>query len=76
MNAYALTTDHALRLANARLQELRNESAIERMRSANRPGRGLFGRIAAAVSSMRTTITTIDADFTTVPSLNNYPYRS
>ena len=77
MNAYALiSADDALRLANERMQELRNESGIERMRPAMRPARSLFGRIAAAVSSLRTTLTTIDADFTTLPTLSNYPYRS
>jgi hypothetical protein len=76
MNAYSLiTADDALRLANERMQGLRNEAGIERIRSANRPGRSLFGRIAAAVSSVRTTATTVDA-VPALPALSNYPYRS
>jgi hypothetical protein len=75
MNAIGMLSAHdALRLANERMQELHREAANERLHSMiRRPG--MFGRIAAAVSSMRASLTTIDADFTTLPSLSEYPYR-
>jgi len=75
MNALGmLSANDALRLANQRMQELQREAAAQRMHSTSRRP-GMFGRIATAVSSMRASLTTIDTDFTTLPSLSEYPYR-
>ena len=76
MNGFAIFgADEALRMANDRMRELRRESDVRRLIGRNH-GAGLRARIAAAVSSFEAAFTSVDRDFTTLPSLSEYPYRS
>jgi hypothetical protein len=75
MNGFALfAADQALRLANDRAAELRREADLRRLVGRS-PRTGLNARIAAAVSSVRAAFTAVERDFTTMPSLMDYPYR-
>lgn len=76
MNAIAmLHADQALRLANERAASLRREAELHRIVAA-RPRRSILGTLAAAVTSLRRTITTVDPDFGSgIPTLREYPTR-
>lgn len=66
-------SSEALRLANDRLDGLRQERAIHR-RTALAQKRRRFGAIASAVSSLRAALSAVDTD-QSIPTLSNHPYR-
>jgi hypothetical protein len=75
MNGYELTVaNEALRLANERQDGFRRERAIDRI-VASQPKRSRFAGIAAAVSSVRASLSAVDTDLS-LPTLKEYPYRS
>ena len=76
MNSYGMiVASEALRLADERLAGYREEQARHRLAASVRPTGGLIDRISVAVSSIRATVSVVDTD-TSLPSLNDYPYRS
>jgi hypothetical protein len=77
MNAYAMfLADESLRLANARVNELRDEAAIERLGASVRPARGIGWIFRAAGSSLRAAIEGAEIFTASMPRLSDYPYRS
>lgn len=78
MNAYGMVLGQdALRVANEKMQQLHREADIERMASASRDHRGLIGRIAAAVASVKAALAVVDGDLKPqLPTITDYPYRS
>jgi hypothetical protein len=76
MNAIAmLTAEQALRLANERAEEFRREAQHNRIVAA-RPRRSILGSLAAAVTSLRASLTAIDPDLGPgLPTLKDYPSR-
>jgi hypothetical protein len=77
MTAFAMVAaDEALRVANARIAELRLEAANERLAGVRRPRRTLAGAVRSTLSSLRTALASIDAAAPVLPRLADYPYRS
>jgi hypothetical protein len=70
-----IQADIALRLANERAAELRQQAANERL--AERGPRFRWLReIVGAVSSLPNALTVIDDDRLVTPHLSDYPYRA
>ena len=77
MNAYAMfAADEALRVANQRLAELRQESRNSRLGIADRPRRSARKAVALLISSISGAIAAADEMKPAVPRLADYPYRS
>jgi hypothetical protein len=69
MNAYAIFA------VNAHLQELLDEAAAHRAVSIEKPS--LRARIASAASSVKVTLkSSADYSNSSIPNLQDYPYRS
>jgi hypothetical protein len=76
----AYYADGALRLANERLDGFRAESEMLRLAAkarSSRPSTSAFSALRAAVASLRSAMTVVEADSRPVtPTLNDYPYRA
>jgi hypothetical protein len=75
MNGLAMFhAEEALRLANARVAELRREAADNRMFAGQTRRSGLRA-LVAAISAMPRRLMVSEASQPLTPSLNDYPYR-
>lgn len=69
----SIHADHALRLANERLDGLRAEARLQHSASAQRRGR--FGSLRQVMASVRAAFREVEVDRPTV-RLTDYPYRA
>jgi len=72
--AYIYAED-ALRLANERLDGFRSDADSSRLAAAQ-PSRSRFVGIRTALASLRSALTAVEPAGPSLPSLNDYPYRT